>query len=624
MFKQLIGKPERLFKLLLFLSFSLLWTGIFAQFPSSKIFYSSLQELTVSNIISSNDGGYYVSAGIDDTDIDILILKLDAQLDTIWTKRIGSNSVDESGTVMTTASNGDLYILGWKKDPGGWSAKNTASALFKITSNGKLVWTKVFDPLNYNNIFDIELSGDTILRIGGAVFPGVFGSYDAVCVELDTSGNLLRGKLYGTVYYEEFTDIQTTSDGGFIGVGRTSKGYPPGSDSSDFLIAKFDASLNQEWVRVLKTSGRSEVFPGFGSTTVRLYESGYLIVGTTDGLSVGGDQELVVFALGFDGDTKWARRIGDAGNEYFHRHSVFRDYEGFSISLIFDIDGARDKVWMHMDTLGNNMWAKKLGEGINASGFGRPLYTGSDYFFVSTLGGYLTSNREIGLMKANYFTSMACLSTDFTPFIKTANIGTAVANIPYDNFSIIDYGTFRSETSFEVPLGITIQDSVICEELDVLVTADSITCQDQDMVLSATGDVDYTWYKMPGLEVIGTGSSVIVSLKSTTTYLVEGMGGDIDTIVVDVIPPEVCTPVKVYGYITPDGNGQNDYFEVENINFYPKTSVVIYNRWGDVVFEDPDYTNTWDGEDMADGTYYYVVTIGTTKKILKGALMISR
>jgi gliding motility-associated-like protein len=63
---------------------------------------------------------------------------------------------------------------------------------------------------------------------------------------------------------------------------------------------------------------------------------------------------------------------------------------------------------------------------------------------------------------------------------------------------------------------------------------------------------------------------------------------------------------------TPNGDSYNDYFEISNL---PKsgsgTSLVITNRWGNIIFESDDYNenNLWNGGDYPDGTYFYRLNI---------------
>jgi hypothetical protein len=70
--------------------------------------------------------------------------------------------------------------------------------------------------------------------------------------------------------------------------------------------------------------------------------------------------------------------------------------------------------------------------------------------------------------------------------------------------------------------------------------------------------------------------------------------------------------------ITPsDEDALNDVFFIQYgdtsgaspADFDLKTSVVIYNRWGGKVFEDPDYQYNWRGDNVNSGIYYFEVTV---------------
>lgn len=79
--------------------------------------------------------------------------------------------------------------------------------------------------------------------------------------------------------------------------------------------------------------------------------------------------------------------------------------------------------------------------------------------------------------------------------------------------------------------------------------------------------------------------------------------------------------VVIYNGVTPDNDGINDYFIIDNINYFPNNHVSIYNRWGRKVFETQDYDSKGNvfkgyaegsaivgkGEKLPTGTYYYVV-----------------
>jgi gliding motility-associated-like protein len=102
------------------------------------------------------------------------------------------------------------------------------------------------------------------------------------------------------------------------------------------------------------------------------------------------------------------------------------------------------------------------------------------------------------------------------------------------------------------------------------------------------------------------------------------------TITVD---DSVCSPVTIHDGISPNGDGVNDTWIIDAIQEHPRNVVQIYDKFGDLVFEQSDYQNDWsgrgkDGKALPDGTYYYLVKLnddnGGGKSVLKGALMVKR
>ena len=55
--------------------------------------------------------------------------------------------------------------------------------------------------------------------------------------------------------------------------------------------------------------------------------------------------------------------------------------------------------------------------------------------------------------------------------------------------------------------------------------------------------------------------------------------------------------------ITPDGTGKNEQFVVQ-FTCSP-LHLKVYNRLGKLVYDQPNYANSWNGADLAVGTYYY-------------------
>ncbi|MGG5578850.1 gliding motility-associated C-terminal domain-containing protein, partial [Myroides sp. C15-4] len=84
----------------------------------------------------------------------------------------------------------------------------------------------------------------------------------------------------------------------------------------------------------------------------------------------------------------------------------------------------------------------------------------------------------------------------------------------------------------------------------------------------------------------------------------------------------------VYNLVTPNGDGKNDYFLIDNLHRYPNNRVEIYNRWGVRVYEADHYGSSdrvfrgySDGratikknEKLPTGTYYYILTYEKSDK----------
>jgi gliding motility-associated-like protein len=82
------------------------------------------------------------------------------------------------------------------------------------------------------------------------------------------------------------------------------------------------------------------------------------------------------------------------------------------------------------------------------------------------------------------------------------------------------------------------------------------------------------------------------------------------------------------GY-TPNNDGYNDGFIVHGIDNYPDNYLTVINRWGNVVFEQANYNNTWKGESSAglalpDGTYFVILEVRGINVVLKSYVDIRR
>jgi gliding motility-associated-like protein len=82
--------------------------------------------------------------------------------------------------------------------------------------------------------------------------------------------------------------------------------------------------------------------------------------------------------------------------------------------------------------------------------------------------------------------------------------------------------------------------------------------------------------------------------------------------------------IKAYNIFTPNGDGHNDVFFFKNLHFYPGSELYVFNRWGDKVFHQANYTNDWDGGNLPAGTYFYMLDTKDGGKALTGDVLLHR
>ena len=97
------------------------------------------------------------------------------------------------------------------------------------------------------------------------------------------------------------------------------------------------------------------------------------------------------------------------------------------------------------------------------------------------------------------------------------------------------------------------------------------------------------------------------------------------------VSPSEPTPVDlerpkefIPGGFSPNGDGTNDRFVIENTGF-KRLSLEVFNRWGNRVYRSNDYKNDWDGrctegisvgQDLPEGTYFYIVILDGKEKFV--------
>ncbi len=96
-----------------------------------------------------------------------------------------------------------------------------------------------------------------------------------------------------------------------------------------------------------------------------------------------------------------------------------------------------------------------------------------------------------------------------------------------------------------------------------------------------------------------------------------------DTVIQVFNVTDLDCDIPVPNVITPNGDVHNENLVFQNLENFPGSRLVIYNRWGNKLLEDPDYKNNYNGKGHSDGTYYFILYV-SDGRVLPGFFEILR
>ena len=180
---------------------------------------------------------------------------------------------------------------------------------------------------------------------------------------------------------------------------------------------------------------------------------------------------------------------------------------------------------------------------------------------------------------------------------------------------------------------------------------DTAYIQNPYVTFTFEGDVDsieynsWSWAFYDNPDDLGEITSTSILREPTNVYYQESKAGQPFRVELTVKSVDygcdttfssniIVLPVKlkIPNVFTPNGDGINDFFIIDNDptggadegkdettrgfehesynplrDYYLRTELTIFNRWGRIVYESSDYRNDWDGGNLPDGTYFYVL-----------------
>lgn len=187
----------------------------------------------------------------------------------------------------------------------------------------------------------------------------------------------------------------------------------------------------------------------------------------------------------------------------------------------------------------------------------------------------------------------------------TGEVTEDISNLPSGTYNVLVTDTKNCTDSAEIVI-------VSPEPISSSITTTTVSCIDQadgSALVEATGGVGLFTYLWSN----GTANALNESLSNTlySVLITDALGcTGTDSVVVPINPIACIDPVNCF---TPNGDQVNDTWVIDNMALYPDLSLTIFNKWGNLVFEQKGTYSPWDGtydtNELPAGTYYYIINL---------------
>jgi hypothetical protein len=226
------------------------------------------------HLFPTADGGYLLTGftwSFGAGSSDLYAVKTDNSGNLQWTKTYGGTSFDYSQFALEVSGGG--YLLAGTSYS--FSPKPHIY-LVRTDDLGDTLWTKSLATDSIDEVEAVyETSDGGFMMVGGTIGGGA-GDEDILVMKIDSSANVLWAKTYGNIGNDLGLDIKPTSDGnsiltGWIGVA--------GSDTLDLFLAKINSTGDTLWTKIYGGAGVDR-----GYQVKQVPDGSYIVVGYTDTL----------------------------------------------------------------------------------------------------------------------------------------------------------------------------------------------------------------------------------------------------------------------------------------------------------------------------------------------------
>ncbi len=378
---------------------------ILSQVTFQKV-YSSFYDKDGLDVLPTSDGGY-IAVGMTTNNIfedtDVYIFKTNSLGDIEWTKSYGGALPDFASCILK-ANDGNYFVLGYSQSFGGGDYD---TYLLKINTSGDTLWTKTYGSYGNEQGREIVPTADDNYMIVGFTNGLATPDYNAYLTKINIDGDVIWSKEYGGGAYEAGASVKQCADGGYIMIGQT---YSYGHGNSDAWIVKTNSTGDTLWTRAI-----GGVLYDEGIFTLENSDSSLMFC-IRDSSSGAGDVDIKIVKTSNNGTIIWDKNYGGDKKDTGKMIQPTSD-EGYIIA-----GHSRSFGWVNPD-----MWLIK----INTSGdtLWTQHYGGADHEHCYTA----RQTSDGGFIAIGHTESFS--STDEIMMLKLNSIGTLSTTVAVDDYS---------------------------------------------------------------------------------------------------------------------------------------------------------------------------------------------
>lgn len=515
-------------------------------------------------------------------------------------------TISGGGTFCDSSGSGTLTLTGYSGNIVHWLSSTNNGSSWTTISN--ITATQNYPNLTQNTIYEAVVQSDSacaadtstqaVFNISAAGVAGVISGATTVCI---TSNS---GTLHLTGYSGNVQDWETSVDAGGSWQSQT--------NTSDSLVY---VNLNQDtWYRVIVQGGcgsdtTNTVIMSIGAATVLgVITGGGNFCGTpaTGTLTLAGySGSIISWASSTNNGVTWTS-ISNTTNTYSYTNvPATTAYVAIVQSSACGVDTTSiENVFVAPPTVAGTVASS--GTVCNLINSDTLLLTGNTGNVINWLSS--TDNGATWTTIANTSTSL-----EFSGLSQNTQYA-----------AVVQSGTCTADTTTAVTITVSPLPTVS-------IGSDSTILQGTSIVLNPNGTGSGTALWTPATGLSSTSAFSPLANPSTTTQyilIVKDANNCInaDTVLITVLQSKFNGTIS--NLFTPNGDGLNDTWYIESIASYPDNEVIVYNIYGNEVFRSKAYTNTWkgtyNGKDLPDGTYYYVLLIESLNATIRGSIDILR